>query len=386
MKALLHHFEVSIDRSIGRRNLGMGLLALIVIYFLWFPQSAAPSNYSKGVYISGFFWAILASSWALLAGVSGQFSFGHMAFMGIGAYTAGLLSRYGLSFLHLSPDVFTPLVAITVGTLMAGFIGLLVGWLLLRLRSSYLALFTIAFSELFRILMLTEFQVTNGMNGLSLRPLVTGEDVVTTRNMGYYIMFGLLVISLGLMYFVSNSRVGLFLRAMREDEDAASALGVNVILYKVLIFVFTSMIVGMAGGIFFSNVGAERITPETLEILQMSLVIAYAVVGGMESLLGAAAGAFISRYLLEWMRQVTITLPFGITTAGGSSTIVYEPGAWRYALFGVIVILTLRYARNGLLHPVIQWFEGRSSAMRETVSKRDSILEAANDNDTIKEA
>jgi ABC-type branched-subunit amino acid transport system permease subunit len=69
---------------------------------------------------------------------------------------------------------------------------------------------------------------------------------------------------------------------------------VNIVLYKILIFVFTSMIVGLAGAVFYSNVGSERIVPEQIEILQMSLVIAYAVVGGMESLIAAAAGAFIS--------------------------------------------------------------------------------------------
>ena len=80
--------------------------------------------------------------------------------------------------------------------------------------------------------------------------------------------------------------------------------------------------------IFYSDVGSERIIPEQLEILQMSLIIAYAVIGGMESLLGAAAGAFISRYLLEAMRQVVITYPFGITTADGSDAFVWDTGYW----------------------------------------------------------
>ena len=195
------------------------------------------------------------------------------------------------------------------------------------------------------------------------------------RQTEYYLMFGLLIISLGLMYVVTNSRIGLFLRAMREDEDAASALGVNVVLYKILVFVFTSMIVGLAGAVFYSGVGSERIIPEQLEILQMSLVIAYAVIGGMESLLGAAAGAFISRYLLEAMRTVVISLPLGLTTSDGANAFVWEPGAWRFAIFGLIMILTLRYMRNGLLYPIITWFSGRSSAMRETVSIRDAKKE-----------
>ena len=371
----LKRLEAVIDKSIGRRSLGYLALGLIVLFFLWFPNDASQSNYAKTVFISGFFYAIMSSSWALLAGVAGQFSFGHMAFMGIGAYAAGLIARDGIIFamlgIEISAESISAIGAIIIGTLAAGLVGLIIGWLLLRLRKSYLALFTIAFSELFRIVALTEYDYTGGSNGLSLRRLIDTADVDAARQIEYYLMFALLIVTLGLMYLVANSRIGLFLRAMREDEDAASALGVNVVMYKILIFVFTSMIVGLAGAIFYSDVGSERIIPEQLEILQMSLIIAYAVIGGMESLLGAAAGAFVSRYLLEAMREVVITLPFGLTLPDGSDAFVWETGAWRFALFGLVMVLTLRYMRNGLLYPIIDWFSGRDLVMQETVSKRE---------------
>ncbi len=372
---LFRQFEAGIDRGIGRRRLGYVVLGLIILFFLWFPNDSSQSNYAKTVFISGFFYAIMASSWALLAGIAGQFSFGHMAFMGIGAYVAGLVARDGFVFVMLgiaiTPESFSALGAIIIGTLVAGLVGLVIGWLLLRLRAAYLALFTIAFSELFRIIMLTEYDYTGGSNGLSLRPLLQIADVDTARQVEYYLMFALLIVCLLVMHWVANSPIGLFLRAMREDEDAASALGVNVVRYKILIFVFTSMIVGLAGAIFYSDVGSERIIPEQLEVLQMSLIIAYAVIGGMESLIGAAAGAFISRYMLEAMREVVITLPFGLTTADGGDAFVWETGAWRFALFGVVMVFTLRYMRNGLLYPFITWFSGRDLAMKETVSKRE---------------
>ena len=349
---------------------------MIIVFFLWFPNDTSQSNYAKTVFISGFFYAIMSSSWALLAGIAGQFSFGHMAFMGIGAYVAGLIARDGIVFamlgIAITPESFSALGSIIIGTLVAGLVGLVIGWLLLRLRAAYLALFTIAFSELFRIMMLTEYDYTGGSNGLSLRPLLQIADVDTARQVEYYLMFALLIACLLVMHWVANSPIGLFLRAMREDEDAASALGVNVVRYKILIFVFTSMIVGLAGAIFYSDVGSERIIPEQLEVLQMSLIIAYAVIGGMESLIGAAAGAFISRYMLEAMREVVITLPFGLTTSDGGDAFVWETGAWRFALFGVVMVFTLRYMRNGLLYPIITWFSGRDLAMKETVSKRDS--------------
>ena len=91
----------------------------------------------------------------------------------------------------------------------------------------------------------------------------------------------------------------------------------------------------------------------------------------MESLIGAAAGAFISRYLLESMREVVIALPFGLTFADGSDAFVWQTGAWRFALFGLVMVFTLRYMRNGLLYPIITWFSGRDLVMQETVSIRE---------------
>ena len=318
----------------------IALLLLAPLYLNRFP-------YQMGVMTGAFFYAILASSWALLAGVAGQFSFAHMALTGLGAYTAGLLGR----------DLGTsPLTGIIAGTLLAGVVGLVIGLLCLRLRAAYLALFTIAFSEIFRIALLTEFQYTEGSNGLQLAPLYEGVTPLAE----YYITLGLLLGTMGLMYWLAGSHFGLFVRAMREDEEAASAMGVNVVRYKVLIFVITSMIVGLAGSVFYHQVGI--ITPNTMEILQMSLVIAMAVIGGMESLLGAAIGAFFSRVGLELLREINV---LGVHI---------EFGTWRYAAFGLLLMFTLRFAQNGLLYPIINWLFLRK-AREETVAKRKQVAE-----------
>jgi branched-chain amino acid transport system permease protein len=301
----------------------VALLLLAPLYLNRFP-------YQMDVVTGAFFYAILASSWALLAGVAGQFSFAHMALTGLGAYTAGLLGR----------DMGTsPLTGIIAGTLLAGVVGL-----------------TIAFSEIFRIALLTEFQYTEGSSGLQLAPLYEG----ITSLVEYYITLGLLLGTMALMYWLASSRFGLFVRAMREDEEAASAMGVNVVRYKVLIFVITSMIIGLAGSVFYHQVGI--ITPNTMEILQMSLVIAMAVIGGMESLLGAAIGAFLSRISLEMLREINI---LGVHI---------EFGTWRYAAFGLLLMFTLRFAQNGLLYPIIDRLFLRR-AREETVTKRKQVAE-----------
>ncbi len=299
--------------------------------------------YQMTVVTGAFFYAVLASSWAFLAGTAGQFSFAHMALMAIGAYTSGLLGR----------DLGTsPLIGILLGTVLAGAVGLVIGLLCLRLRGAYLALFTIAFSEILRITVLTEYQYTEGSNGLRMAPLYSG----ISAQVEYYITFGLLLFTLALMYWLTSSRFGLFIRAMREDEDAAAAMGVDVVRYKIMIFVITSMIVGLAGGVFYHQVGI--ITPNTMEILQMSLVVAMAVIGGMESLFGAAVGAIVSRIILELLREINI-LGFRI-----------DLGAWRYAAFGLVLVFTLRFAQNGLIQPIVdrllpKWARRTAVAKRE---------------------
>lgn len=302
------------------------------------------SDYRLSVLTGGFFYAILAASWALLAGIAGQFSFAHMALMGIGAYTAAFLGRdLGAS----------PLAGIVIGTLMAGLVGLLIGVLCLRLRAAYLALFTIAFSEILRIALLTEFQYTEGSNGVQLAPLYSGISAAAE----YYIMLALLIGSMAVMYWLAGSRFGLFIRAMREDEEAAAAMGVNVVRYKVLVFVITSLIIGLAGGVFYHQIGI--VTPNIMELLQMALVIAYVVIGGIESLFGAALGAFLSRISLELLREINV---FGLHI---------ELGAWRYAAFGLLLMFTLRFAQNGLLYPIIQRFFPQPARVERAVRREE---------------
>jgi branched-chain amino acid transport system permease protein len=221
-----------------------------------------------------------------------------------------------------------PLPGILLGTVAAGLAGWAIGALCLRFRASYLALFTIAFSEILRRLLLGEFDITRGDEGLHVAPLF-GETI--SRIPYYYTMFAVLVGCLIFMYWLASSRVGLFLRAIREDEEAAAARGVDVVRYKVLTFVITSMIAGLAGTFFAHYV--TIVTPNIMIIPQMGLVIAMAIIGGVESLLAAALGGMILQVGLEVLREF---------------------GAWRLVIFGALLVITLRFARNGLLAPLFQ--------------------------------
>ncbi len=304
-------------------------------------------TYWLHVIIIAYFYAILAASWALLAGYAGQFSFGHMALMAVGAYTTGLLGKY----LNIPP-----LLGILLGTLMAGVTGLAIGALVLRFKASYLALFTIAFSEILRMILKGESQITRGDQGLSVAPLF-GTEVIS-RVPYYYTMLAVLLVCLLLMYWMANSRIGLFLRSIREDEEAAAARGVNVVRYKVLTFVVTSMIAGLAGGFFAHYI--TIITPNILIIPQMGLVIAMAIIGGVESLLAAVFGGIILQVGLELLREF---------------------GAWRLVIFGILLILTLRFARNGIVAPLLQKITGTApkAELRKSALHNATTQEAESD-------
>ncbi len=288
------------------------------------------------IIIVAYFYAILASSWSLLAGYAGQFSFAHMAFMAIGAYTSGLLGKY------FAVGVLPGIIS---GTLLAGLFGLAIGFLCLRLRRTYLALFTIAFSEITRLILMAEHEITEGPDGLPLAPLVN----TTSKVPPYYIHLGLLVASLAFMYWLASSHFGLFFRAIREDEEAAAAMGVHIVRYKVFVFTVTAMIAGLAGAVYGHYVGL--VTPNIMLILQMSIVITMAVIGGIESLFAAAIGAILIHLGLEAMRPLQ---------------------NWRLVAFGLLLMFTLRFFQNGLLYPVLNRLF-RRKALEEMAARRQVV-------------
>ncbi len=417
---------------------GLGLVIILILALIPFAYDIFPflidaidiNDYTLRILISGFYFAMLASSWSLLMGYGGQFSFAHLAFAGVGAYTTGLLGRYLGDYAFVSP-----LSGIIAGTLMAGLFGLVIGSLVLRLRKTYLALFTIAFAEILRLVISAEKDFTAGPNGLPVGPLFSEGigpfskvDVIPP----YFVMLILLLVSLALMSWLAASRFGLFLRAIREDEEAAAAMGVNVIRYKVLVFVVTSMVAGLAGAVRAHYVGV--IAPNDMVILWMSLVITMAVLGGIESLTASALGGIIVIWSLEYLRAnfattavmtvilaviLTVALyrlglyiakQYMDTTLKGAQNVVaivvsivlalligmaisppittglsytwydlsgslfpetIDMSQWRMVFFGLVLMLTLRYYQNGLLYPIIQYFFSPGD-LADTVAKRDA--------------
>ncbi len=257
--------------------------------------------------------------------------------------------------------------------LLAGFVGLIIGYLCLRLRRTYLALFTIAFAEIFRLAVNAELDLTGGPMGLYFDGLIATTSYVPY----YYLMLGLLLASLAFMYALANSRFGLFFRSIREDEEAAAAMGVNVVRYKIMAFVVTAMIAGLAGAVDHHFIGF--IAPTELIIPRMSLVIAMAVIGGIESLIGAALGAIFIHFSLEFLQRIPVpaslmprleTIAPTLEKLGFTLTQnAIQTNAWRMVGFGILLMVTLRFWQNGVIYPLIQRIT-RRGAPEETVAKR----------------
>jgi branched-chain amino acid transport system permease protein len=259
----------------------------------------------------GFYYAILAASWALLVGYVGRISFAQTAMAGLGGYVSALSVQYiGL------PPVF----GLLLGVMVAAAIGFAIGWLTLQLHGAYLGLTTIAFAEILRITATAEYNLTEGSRGLQVVPLLENGTRVE-----YYFLFLMITLAcLALMTWLLQSRVGLFFQSIREDEDGAASLGVNVTLWKIMAFAISSAFAGLAGGLQAHFV--QLITP-LMSLQEMGLVLAMAVVGGFHNVIFAALGGVGLQVLLEALREL---------------------GEWRLVVFGLLTLLILRAAPNGI--------------------------------------
>jgi branched-chain amino acid transport system permease protein len=273
-------------------------------------------TYWLRVWATALYYVVLASSWNLLLGYSGQLSFAHAAFAGIGAYTAGLLYRYtGL----------TPLLGVLFGGAAAAVLGRFLGLMCLRLRGPYLALMTLGFSEILRLAAQVEYRVTRGSLGLQVPYLYGGNG--ETHTAGYYTLLGLTLVTLVVLYRLVHSEAGLYLKAIREDEDAAAVMGVDVVRWKVDAFVISSLFAGLAGGLY-AHLFVRVVAPQMLLLSEMGLILAMAIVGGLGTLTGPVIGAVSLVLLQEEMRDIS-------------------PQA-HLLLFAVLIIVVMKFFRQGL--------------------------------------
>lgn len=260
-------------------------------------------------------YAILCMGFNLLYGFTGQISLGQQAFFAIGAYVFALLQ---------SKAQWSVAPAFIGSLASCGGLALVIGMPLLRLRTHYLAMATLAFGLIFYGVAIRWIDFTGGSSGLSVPPLAFGDAPLNRLSL-YYVVLGFAGIVLLLHDFIIRSHVGRALQAIRDDETAAAALGVHVTRYKLRIFVLAAVIAAIAGCCF--SIVSLRVDPSMSEFRVLVAILTVAVVGG----LGTRFGPFIGSIIV-------IVLPQILVQFGELETLVY----------GAFILLFLLFLPNGL--------------------------------------
>jgi branched-chain amino acid transport system permease protein len=268
------------------------------------------SPYWLGILIVSIYFALLALGWNLLAGFTGQFSLAPAAFAMLGAYATALLDY------HWKMPLAIGVPAAIVGTAL---LGLVLGRIVLRLQGPYLALTTLSFAEIARVVIGNSHEFTRGDQGLNVPALMQSR-------VGYYYLFlAVLLAVLVALYFLMRGRAGRFWLAIRDDSTGAESRGIDVVRYKTLAFALSCAICGLAGSLY--GTFSQLVSPELGLLLQTGLVISMVVIGGMGTLTGPILGALLVYLSSEWLRSV---------------------GNIQLIVFSVLVIVFARFFRTGL--------------------------------------
>ncbi len=287
------------------------VIVLLFFLTLLFLPVLTKDPYLLRILILTSIFAILAASWDLLSGFTGQMNFGHALFFGVGAYTAALLNLHA----HIPPWGSIPL-----GALAAVLAGLIIGIPCLRLKGTYLALTTLAFPIILLGIVYAIPGITGGELGISGLARLTGSRIGD-----YYltvvVMIGLCII----MWKITDSNTGIIFHAIREDEVAVRASGINTVRYKLLAFSLSGFFAGISGGLYahFMRIAG----PSNLEVSMSFTVVIWAIFGGIVTIYGPVGAVFILFPLLEFFR--------------------FWP-EYRMLMFAVVILLILLYMPEGL--------------------------------------
>ncbi len=285
-------------------------LSLVVLVLLALAPLAVTSPYWLGVLIVSMYFAMLSTGWNLLAGYTGQFSLAPAAFAMLGGYTTGLLAW------HWNVPLA---IGVPMSFVIPGLIGLVLGRIVLRLSGPYLALTTLSFAEIVRLLIYNSIDFTRGDQGLNV------PGLVESRLGNYYLFLVVLAaITIG-VFLLLRSRHGRFFQAIRDDEIGAASRGIDVVRSKTIAFLVSCAICGLAGGLY--GTFARLVSPELGLIAQTGMVIAMVVIGGMGTLVGPLIGAVLVYVASELLRDV---------------------GNIQMIVFALLVIIFARFFREGL--------------------------------------
>ncbi|MEJ2641641.1 MAG: high-affinity branched-chain amino acid ABC transporter permease LivM [Desulfosarcinaceae bacterium] len=302
------------------------LLALLVVALIY-PQ--VTNRYAQDVAVSVLIYICLGLGLNIVVGLAGMLDLGYIAFYGVGAYTYALLNiHFGISFW----------VTLPFAAFLACVAGCIIGYPTLRMRGDYLAIVTLGFGEIVRIILNNWMSLTNGPNGILgvkapsiLRPVFEGGmsfEIFYLKKLQYlyYIVLALAIITIIAVRHLNYSRIGRAWESIREDETAAELMGVNTFLLKLLAYAMGALFAGMAGAFFCARM--RFVSPESFTFLESAMVLCMVVLGGMGSIPGIMLGAAALIVLPEAFR--------GFET-------------YRMLVFGLAMILMMLFRPAGLI-------------------------------------
>ena len=298
---------------------GFAVTAACALVCLALPLSGLPLFYVQQAFLL-FFFAALAQSWNILGGYAGYLSFGHVAFVGLGGYTVGVLF-YKLSW---SPFLTFPIAGVT-----SSILALIIGAICFRIRGSYFLIATMLVLFILQSLALNLRDLTNGSNGIDL-PLFT-NDYRFEAWLWYYCGFGALALTSLIAYLVERSTFGLNLTAIREDEDVARTMGVRTVRVKAAAFMLSAALAGMLGAMYSYRAHViEPIGGFSLEVSAAPILMA--ILGGSRTWVGPILGAMIFQ---------TISIGLAVSFGNEYSNVVFS-------IFLIVVVLLLPEGLIGL--------------------------------------
>jgi branched-chain amino acid transport system permease protein len=297
------------------------MLALIFLILLFLIPFVTDQPHVLRLLIMINIFAIFAASWDLISAYTGQTVLGHALFFGVGAYTCAILNTmFGWS----------PVATIPVGAIVAVGMGLIAGFPALRMKGIYLGLTTMAMPVVLVAVIEYFRDFTGGEQGI-----IGIEQLVSNRVHFYYVSLVIMVVSIAVLLKITRSKVGLIFQAIRDDEIAARASGVNTTYYKLLSFSLSGLFAGLAGGVYahFMRV----IGPSVLDFSFSFEPIIWTIFGGGASIIGPVVGVFVLLPIVEMLQ----------TYLGNNATLIY------YLILVVVVI----FAPGGILRWVTKYLE-----------------------------
>ncbi len=335
--------------SVRLQALSATLLAVIAAALFLFPTLVG-STYALHMMILIFINVITGSSWNILGGYTGQYSVGHAAYFGVGAYTTMML----LQFRQVAPWW-----GVWAGAGAAIVIALIIGTICFRLRGPYFVLASIAVAEIFRVSALNLKDLTNGAEGIlvtDIPPLVLGGRTITdwmSKTPFYYTGLSIAIVTIFASWLVKRSKLGYCFQAIREDQDAAHSLGINPTLYKNAALVLSAVFTSMAGALYAVYVGF--IDPSTVLALDLSVaIVMLTIIGGIGTIWGPVVGAIVLVPLSEALRSNLITdaLIKGGVVAEESKLGFFLKEQLSHAhvlIYGILVVIVMLFMPDGLL-------------------------------------